>query len=248
MGLALPPSLSKNFWVSEIVDPFTLLAAASAAVSAVKKGCQLYKDVKSAAGDVSEVLRDINNQFAGKKVSKEQAKQIAEKKAELQVIAKSDPHDVMGQIGEELGKFFDVMDQVEKAFFEQERKAKQLHHDGDGSLRKMALDRVLIQTRLEAMQKELREILVYQTAPELGAMWSKFSEMWEKTLEEQKVAQEEQFKLDAIERWRKKRIADAIKDKVLWLAVFLIVVLEISALLWSIRWHKENGLPWWLAF
>ena len=43
---------------------------ASAAVSAVKKGCQLYKDVKSAAGDVQAILDDLQNQFAGKKLSR----------------------------------------------------------------------------------------------------------------------------------------------------------------------------------
>ena len=63
-----------------MLDPFSLLALANGAVSAVKKGCQLYKDIKSAAGDVSAVLKDIDEQFAGKKVSKEQAKKIAEKK------------------------------------------------------------------------------------------------------------------------------------------------------------------------
>jgi len=41
------------------VDPLTLLAAANAAVAAVKKGCQLYKDIKNASGDVKEVLDDL---------------------------------------------------------------------------------------------------------------------------------------------------------------------------------------------
>jgi len=61
------------------VDPLTLLAIANSAVVAVKKGCQLYKDIKNAAGDVSSILKDIDKQFAGKKVSKEQAVKIAEK-------------------------------------------------------------------------------------------------------------------------------------------------------------------------
>ena len=60
---------------------------ANAAVAAVKKGCQLYKDIKNAAGDVSEVLKDIDRQFAGKKVSKEQAQKIEEKKAEVRAVA-----------------------------------------------------------------------------------------------------------------------------------------------------------------
>ena len=36
---------------------------ANAAVAAVKKGCQLYKDIKGAAGNVKEVLDDLDKQF-----------------------------------------------------------------------------------------------------------------------------------------------------------------------------------------
>ena len=79
------------------MDPLTLLAMANGAVAAVKKGCQLYKDIKSAAGDVSAVLKDIDKQFAGKKVSKEQAVKIAEKKAEFKEAATTDPNDEIGR-------------------------------------------------------------------------------------------------------------------------------------------------------
>ena len=33
------------------MDPLTLFALANGAVQAIKKGCQLYKDIKGAAGD-----------------------------------------------------------------------------------------------------------------------------------------------------------------------------------------------------
>ena len=45
------------------MDPFTLFALANGAVAAVKKGCQLYKDIKGAAGDVRGVLDDLEKQF-----------------------------------------------------------------------------------------------------------------------------------------------------------------------------------------
>ena len=40
------------------MDPLTLFALANGAVSAVKAGCKLYKDIKSAAGDIKDVLKD----------------------------------------------------------------------------------------------------------------------------------------------------------------------------------------------
>ena len=36
---------------------------ANAAVSAVKAGCKLYKDIKGAAGEVKDVLKDLDEQF-----------------------------------------------------------------------------------------------------------------------------------------------------------------------------------------
>ena len=52
------------------------MAAASAAVKGIKKACELYKEVKGVAGNVKDVLNDIDKQFAGKTISKEQAHQI----------------------------------------------------------------------------------------------------------------------------------------------------------------------------
>ena len=90
---------------------------ASAAVSAVKKGCQLYKDVKSAAGDVQAILDDLQNQFAGKKLSKAQVAQYEKEKERVKEIGRSDPNDVLGQLADHLGKFFDAVDQVEALFY-----------------------------------------------------------------------------------------------------------------------------------
>jgi hypothetical protein len=47
------------------MDPLTLFALANGAVAAVKAGCKLYKDIKGAAGDVKEVLKDLDEQFHG---------------------------------------------------------------------------------------------------------------------------------------------------------------------------------------
>ena len=68
------------------MDPLTLFALANGAVQAVKKGCQLYKDIKGAAGDVKSVLKDLDEQFhgafeaKGKKPSVEQRNQFVQEK------------------------------------------------------------------------------------------------------------------------------------------------------------------------
>ena len=64
------------------MDPFTLFALANGAVQAVKKGCQLYKDIKSAAGDVKGVLKDLDDQFhkLHPNPTSEQVKQLNQQK------------------------------------------------------------------------------------------------------------------------------------------------------------------------
>ena len=43
------------------MDPLTLFALANGAVQAVKKGCELYKEISGAVGDVKE--RERKNWF-----------------------------------------------------------------------------------------------------------------------------------------------------------------------------------------
>ena len=45
------------------MDPLTLFALANGAVKLVKEGCKLYKDIKGAAGEVKDVIKDLDEQF-----------------------------------------------------------------------------------------------------------------------------------------------------------------------------------------
>jgi hypothetical protein len=59
------------------MDPLTLFALANGAVQAVKKGCALYKEMQSAAGDVKGILADLDAQFGEK--FKDKKPTVAEK-------------------------------------------------------------------------------------------------------------------------------------------------------------------------
>jgi hypothetical protein len=98
------------------VDPLTLFALANGAVSAVKAGCKLYKDIKGAAGDVKDVLKDLDDQF-NKRYPPNKPASVAEKNQyiqeknrviELNKKANSGEEvNIYTQIGEELGKYYD---------------------------------------------------------------------------------------------------------------------------------------------
>lgn len=229
------------------MDPLTLLAIANSAVVAVKKGCQLYKDIKNAAGDVSSILKDIDKQFAGKKVSKEQAVKIAEKKAEFKEAATTDPNDVISRIGNQLGDFFDAFDKIEQLFYEEERQAHQVY-DGDDSVSKRALKRVLIRSRLEIMWAEIRKEMTWNSPAELKDLWSRFEVMRAQIGQEQKRAWERlrvQRQQEAAERKKQSEFYWGIGA---WLICGTIVWLYLILLLWAIARHREGTLRlWWVT-
>lgn len=227
------------------MDPLTLLALANGAVAAVKRGCQLYKDIKSAAGDVSEVLKDIDKQFAGRKVSKEQAKKIEEKREEVKAVAKTDPNDVISNIGNQLGDFFDAFDKIEQLFYEEERHATEVY-EGEDSVSKRALQRVLIRSRLQLMEQEIRELMIYHSPPELKDLWSRFEVMRAQIGQEQKRAWE---KL-RIQRQQENAETEVFKEFVAeivgWLVAVILVAMYVAALLWAIVQHRGGSLSlWW---
>lgn len=228
------------------MDPLTLLALANGAVQAVKKGCQLYKDVKSAAGDVSSVLKDIDAQFAGKKVSKEQAKKIAEKKAEIKAAATTDPNDVISQIGNQLGDFFDAFDKIEQLFYEEERHAQEVYQ-GEDSVNKRALQRVLIRSRLQLMETEMRELMIYHSPPELKDLWTRFELMREQIGREQKWAWEQLRVQRQKENAERRKLNDFVWELVVWLVSGVVVLGYVMILLWAVVRHNENSLSLWWA-
>ena len=220
---------------------------ANGAVAAVKKGCQLYKDIKSAAGDVSSVLKDIDKQFAGRKVSKEQAVKIAEKKAEFKEAATTDPNDVISRIGNQLGDFFDAFDKIEQLFYEEEKQATQVYQ-GEESVSKRALQRVLIRSRLQMMETEMREIMIYQSPPELKDLWSRFEVMRAQIGQEQKRAWEKLRVERQQEAAEKKKERDFYWGIGTWLVCVAIVWVYLMLLLWAIARHREGSLfLWWVT-
>ncbi len=216
---------------------------ASAAVSAVKKGCQLYKDVKSAAGDVQAILDDLQNQFAGKKLSKAQVAQYEKEKERVKEIGRSDPNDVLGQLADHLGKFFDAVDQVEALFYEEEKQSTEVYK-GEVSASRRALQRVLIRSRLEALQVELREMMVYQTPPELGNLWTRFEEMRAQIGKEQEVARAKEETQRAIARHKRKLVISKWQDRALYFVVVFIMALEIWGLLITIAMTRRSSSSW----
>ena len=233
------------------MDPITLFALANAAVSAVKKGCQLYKDVKSAAGDVKDVLKDLDSQFnkvyAGKPIPAEARKQLQEEKArvvELNKKAEANEHTgIYTEIGNHLGAYYDNFYKCIAVFEEEERRAKTEVYTGDDSLGKRALQRVLMKKQLEQMSIDLRELMVYQSPPELGALHTEVEEMMVKMGKEQKVLITQQMQRQTVlDRRHAARMKQIRQDCVIGIFILIIIFTFGFMMMW-VAYDRQQKYP-----
>jgi hypothetical protein len=191
----------------------------------------LYKEIKGAAGEVSDVLKDLKEQVTGGNPTPVQKQQYQAEVQRVQEIAKADPNDVFTNIGEQLGALMDSYDAISKAFLKEQLEARQVYR-GEESIGRRALKRILITTRLDAMLAEIRETMVYRSPPELAGLWGKFEEMWQRIVIEQEAAHAEELRLAQIASWRRKRRIAEIRSKVAWVSAVVFVVIWAVGLLW----------------
>jgi hypothetical protein len=234
------------------MDPFTLFALANGAVSAVKAGCKLYKDIKGAAGEVKDVLKDLDNQFQKlhppeKPPTAVQKNQYIEEKnrvIELNKKANADEHTgIYTEIGEHLGTYYDNFYKCMAVFEEEERKAKTQVYTGDSSLGKRALQRVLMRKQLEQMSVDLRELMVYQSPPELGALYTEVEEMMKQMGKEQSVLIAKQMQQQALQDKRRATRMRKIRDEFATGVAIVIIIFVMAGVFMWVAYDRQQKYP-----
>jgi hypothetical protein len=219
------------------MDPLTLFALANGAVQAVKKGCELYKEIAGAAGDVKGVLKDLEEQFnlrhKDDPPTTAERNQFIQEKNRVIELSKQQPNDVYTQIGEELGVYFENYAKCSAIFEEEERHATEVY-TGETSLGKRALQRVLMQSRLTAMEAELRELMVYNCPPELGDLYTRVQAMMEKMKREQSIAWAKKRVNDKMAAAKKRRRIEHIKCNAWKYGIATFVSLYLIWLVWAV--------------
>jgi len=230
------------------LDPLTLFALANGAVQAVKKGCQLYKDIKSAAGDVKGVLKDLDNQFHkkydGKPVPDAAVKQLNEEKSRVKELNKrsEESTNIYTEIGDALGQYYDNYFKCLAVLEDEEKRSKTEVYTGGDSLAKRALKRVLMKKQLEAMGTELRELMIYQSPPELGALFTEVESMTKELGKEQRLLMARELEKA---RLRKQRMSHYHFEISVGIAVIVLVFVMMGFFMWVAndaqkRWGGTN--------
>ena len=222
-----------------MLDPVTIAAAYKACTTAIdlaKKGVELYKQIKSTSGDVSDVLKDLKEQY-NKIVSpsKEQTRQYQEevKKVQSVAAAAAAPDDVLNDIWSNLGTFIDQYEALAALYVQSEAAAKEVYR-GDMSLGRRALERIRLESKLNEMLAQVREQMVYNTPPELGSVWSRFEKAWTDIQNEQAEALAVETRKLQAARWQRRAAINRLKARLIYVGAIVFVVLWAVGLMWLI--------------
>jgi hypothetical protein len=211
-----------------VIDPITIAAAFKACATAIdlaKKGVDLYKQIKSTSGDVSDVLKDLKEQYH--KIvdpSPEQKKQYNEEVKKVQEVAKAVPDDVLNDIWSNLGTFIDQYEALVKIYVQSEAAAKEVYK-GDLSLGRRALERIRLESKLNDMLAQVREQMVYNTPPELGSVWSRFEKAWTDIQNEQADALAIETRKIQAARWQRRQQINRVKSQLVWIGAVVLTIL-----------------------
>jgi len=179
------------------VDPITIAAcfkAATTAIDLAKRGIAFYKEVKSTAGEVGDVLKDLKEQYHKiTSPSPEQTRQYNEEVKRVQKVANSHPNDALNDVWDHLAVF------------------------------------------VGEYEATVREMMVYNTPPELGDVWTRFERMWQQIVQEQNQALAEEMRKTQIILWRRRRAINQIKALTTWIGAVLFVVAWMWGVLILIR-------------
>lgn len=211
-----------------MIDPITIAAAYKACTTAIdlaKKGVELYKQIKSTSGDVSDVLKDLKEQYH--KIvdpSPEQKKQYNEEVKRVQEVAKATPDDVLNDIWSNLGNFIDQYEALVKIYVQSEAASKEVYR-GDLSLGRRALERIRLESKLNEMLAQVREQMVYNTPPELGSVWSRFEKAWTDIQNEQAEALAIETRKIQTARWQRRQQINRVKSQLAWIGAVVLTIL-----------------------
>lgn len=218
-----------------MIDPITIAAAYKACTTAIdlaKKGVELYKQIKNTSGDVSDVLKDLKEQYH--KIvdpSPEQKKQYNEEVKRVQEVAKSTPDDVLNDIWSNLGNFIDQYEALAKIYVQSEAESKEVYK-GDLSLGRRALERIRLESKLNEMLAQVREQMVYNTPPELGSVWSRFEKAWVDIQNEQADALAIETRKVQAARWQRRRAINRLKSRLVWIGAVVFIIAWAVGLMW----------------
>jgi hypothetical protein len=165
------------------------------------------------------------------------AKPVAKSKKSNYVAV--DETQVKVDIVKNLTEFFRLQEQLAAHIREEEEKSLTVY-DPDQNHMEAALKRVMAQQEMDALVVQIRECMVYQSPPEMGALYSEVFNMKDKIEEEQTQARLKEEAKKRQEQWLRKEEERNLQAKLGAVAVTSIFLLYLW--MWFVfvsRWGKN---------
>jgi hypothetical protein len=231
------------------VDPISICLLAAGLVKQIQAGCELYKqakesfvEIKRTGEEVIAIGKEVHgfwNQLLGFFGSKPKA-QVAKsngksKKSDYVSVSETQ---VKIDIVKNLTEFFRLQEQLAAHIREEEEKSKNIY-DPDQNLMESALKRVMAQQEMDNLVVQIRECMVYQSPPEMGALYSEVFSMKDKIEEEQTQARLKEEAKKRQELWQRKEEERNFQLKLAYLVATTTFLLYLWLwLLFVNRWGK----------
>ena len=162
-------------------------------------------------------------------------KPVAKKKEKFVVV---DETQVKVNIVKQLTEFFKIQEQLAAHIREEEEKSRSVY-DPDQNHMEAALNRVMAQQQMAELVIQIRECMVYQSPPEMGALYSEVFEMREVIQEEQEQARLKQEAKERYKEWLRKERQRNFQAKSAYLVVTGIFLLYIWMwLIFVSQWRR----------
>lgn len=217
------------------MDPISILFAANACVAAIKEGCELYKqaktsfmEVKSTVEEAIGVANEVKGFWAKLFGSKPEAKQPVQQTRKKEKYVAVNETQVMIDVVAQLTEFFKLQEKLAAHIREEEEKSKNIY-DPDANLMEAALKRVMALDQMAELEKTIRETMVYQSPPEMGAIYSKTFEMRDIIKAEQENARLKEEAKERVKQWQRQEAKRNLHAKSAYLIATLIFLLYLWA-------------------
>jgi uncharacterized protein YdaU (DUF1376 family) len=193
-------------------------------------------EIKSTVNEVVGVAKEVRGFWSKLFGTKQDTPKPVAKKKEKYVAV--DETQVMVDVVSRLTEFFKLQEQLAAHIREEEEKSKSVY-DPDANLMEAALKRVMALDQMAELEKTIREVMVYQSPPEMGAMYSKTFEMRDIIKEEQEGARLKEEAKERVKKWQREEAKRNLHAKSAYLIATLIFLVYLWAwLLFVNRWGK----------
>jgi len=212
-----------------------LCLLAAGLVKNIQSGCELYKQakesfvqVKKTAEDVAGIYKEVTgfwSNFSNFFKPKEKHEQPTAK-PKKQTYVSVDETQVKIDIVQNLTEFFKLQEQLAAHIREEEEKSKTVYDPNQNHM-EAALKRVMAQQQMADLEVQIRECMVYQSPPEMGALYSSVHSMREIIQEEQEQARLVEEAKNRYKLWLRRENQRNFQAKSAYLVGTLIVIVYL---------------------